>query len=104
MMMKCIGVVLYVQVQYLFRVFCRLRPGISILALHGKQQQMKRVEVYNDFVRKTSAVLFATDIAARGLGNGNLFCGKMHILALNNLKTSAVNLILYLSTNLSICL
>ncbi|XP_067280815.1 probable ATP-dependent RNA helicase DDX10 [Pseudorasbora parva] len=55
------------EVQYLFRVFCRLRPGISILALHGKQQQMKRVEVYNDFVRKTSAVLFATDIAARGL-------------------------------------
>uniref|UniRef100_A0A8C1JGF3 ATP-dependent RNA helicase n=1 Tax=Cyprinus carpio TaxID=7962 RepID=A0A8C1JGF3_CYPCA len=55
------------EVQYLFRVFCRLRPGISVLALHGKQQQMKRVEVYNDFVRKTSAVLFATDIAARGL-------------------------------------
>ncbi|XP_056302640.1 probable ATP-dependent RNA helicase DDX10 [Danio aesculapii] len=55
------------EVQYLFRIFCRLRPGISVLALHGKQQQMKRVEVYNDFVRKTSAVLFATDIAARGL-------------------------------------
>ncbi|TSL04253.1 putative ATP-dependent RNA helicase DDX10 [Bagarius yarrelli] len=54
-------------VQYLFRVFCRLRPGISVLALHGKQQQMKRVEVYNDFVRKKAAVLFATDIAARGL-------------------------------------
>uniref|UniRef100_A0A6I8NNF7 ATP-dependent RNA helicase n=1 Tax=Ornithorhynchus anatinus TaxID=9258 RepID=A0A6I8NNF7_ORNAN len=55
------------EVQYLFRVFCRLRPGLSILALHGKQQQMKRMEVYNDFVRKKSAVLFATDIAARGL-------------------------------------
>ncbi|XP_063043537.1 probable ATP-dependent RNA helicase DDX10 [Engraulis encrasicolus] len=55
------------EVQYLFRAFCRLRPGISVLALHGKQQQMKRVEVYNDFVGKKSAVLFATDIAARGL-------------------------------------
>ncbi|XP_069496300.1 probable ATP-dependent RNA helicase DDX10 [Ambystoma mexicanum] len=55
------------EVQYLFRVFCRLRPGIPILALHGKQQQMKRMEVYNDFIRKKSAVLFATDIAARGL-------------------------------------
>ncbi|XP_060792145.1 probable ATP-dependent RNA helicase DDX10 isoform X2 [Neoarius graeffei] len=55
------------EVQYLFRVFCRLRPGISVSALHGKQQQMKRVEVYNDFVRKKAAVLFATDIAARGL-------------------------------------
>ncbi|XP_028260459.1 probable ATP-dependent RNA helicase DDX10 [Parambassis ranga] len=55
------------EVQYLFRAFCRLRPGISILALHGKQQQMKRVEVYNDFLKKHNAVLFATDIAARGL-------------------------------------
>ncbi|XP_069825869.1 probable ATP-dependent RNA helicase DDX10 [Dendropsophus ebraccatus] len=55
------------EVQYLFRVFCRLRPGIPILALYGKQQQMKRMEVYTDFVRKKSAVLFATDIAARGL-------------------------------------
>lgn len=55
------------EVQYLFRTFCRLRPGMPILALHGKQQQMKRVEVYNDFLRKQNAVLFATDIAARGL-------------------------------------
>ncbi|XP_064208497.1 probable ATP-dependent RNA helicase DDX10 isoform X2 [Anguilla rostrata] len=55
------------EVQYLFRVFCRLRPGLPILALHGKQQQMKRMEVYNDFIRKKAAVLFATDIAARGL-------------------------------------
>ncbi|KAM9169514.1 putative ATP-dependent RNA helicase DDX10 [Pangshura tecta] len=55
------------EVQYLFRVFCRLRPGIPLLALHGKQPQMKRMEVYNDFVRKKSAVLFATDVAARGL-------------------------------------
>ncbi|KAM3619939.1 uncharacterized protein V6R79_016044 [Siganus canaliculatus] len=55
------------EVQYLFRIFCRLRPGIPILALHGKQQQMKRVEVYNDFLRKQNAILFATDIAARGL-------------------------------------
>ncbi|GAB1294210.1 Probable ATP-dependent RNA helicase DDX10 [Apodemus speciosus] len=55
------------SVQYLFRVFCRLRPGISILALHGRQQQMRRMEVYNEFVRKRAAVLFATDIAARGL-------------------------------------
>ncbi|KAM4629093.1 putative ATP-dependent RNA helicase DDX10 [Polymixia lowei] len=55
------------EVQYLFRVFCRLRPGMPILALHGKQQQMKRMEVYNDFLKKKNAVLFATDIAARGL-------------------------------------
>ncbi|CAH2225314.1 probable ATP-dependent RNA helicase DDX10 [Pelobates cultripes] len=52
---------------YFFRTFCRLRPGTPILALHGKQQQMKRMDVYTDFVRKKAAVLFATDIAARGL-------------------------------------
>lgn len=56
------------QVQYLFRVFCKLQPGLPVLALHGKQQQMKRMEVYTCFVRKKAAVLFATDIAARGLG------------------------------------
>ncbi|KAI5766509.1 DDX10 [Gulo gulo luscus] len=55
------------EVQYLYRVFCRLRPGISVIALHGRQQQMRRMEVYNEFVRKRAAVLFATDIAARGL-------------------------------------
>ncbi|CAN9512200.1 unnamed protein product [Ophioblennius macclurei] len=55
------------EVQYLFRAFCRLRPGTPILALHGKQNQMKRVEIYQDFLRKQSAVLFATDVAARGL-------------------------------------
>ncbi|XP_057696078.1 probable ATP-dependent RNA helicase DDX10 [Corythoichthys intestinalis] len=55
------------EVQFLFRIFCRLRPGLPVLALHGKQHQMKRVEVYDDFQRKKNAVLFATDVAARGL-------------------------------------
>ncbi|NXV48740.1 DDX10 helicase, partial [Uria aalge] len=55
------------EVQYLFRMFCKLQPGIPVLALHGKQHQMKRMEVYTCFVRKKAAVLFATDIAARGL-------------------------------------
>ena len=30
-------------------------------------QQLKRMEMYNSFCRKESVVLFATDIAARGL-------------------------------------
>ena len=38
------------------------------MALYGKQKQLKRVAIYNDFCKKTQAVLFATDIAARGLG------------------------------------
>ncbi|XP_077463992.1 putative ATP-dependent RNA helicase DDX10 [Stigmatopora argus] len=55
------------EVQFLFRIFCRLRPGLPVLALHGKQHQMKRVEVYEDFLRKRCGALFATDVAARGL-------------------------------------
>ncbi|XP_042190066.1 probable ATP-dependent RNA helicase DDX10 isoform X2 [Callorhinchus milii] len=55
------------EIQYLFRAFCRLRPGVPVLLLHGKQQQMKRMQMYDDFCRKKAAVLFATDIAARGL-------------------------------------
>lgn len=39
-----------------------------MLALHGKQQQIKRMEVYTDFVRKKSAVLFAMDLAAWAIG------------------------------------
>ena len=38
------------------------------MALYGRQKQMKRVGIYEEFCRKTSAALLATDIAARGLG------------------------------------
>ena len=38
-----------------------------MLCLHGAMKQLKRMEVYDSFCRKENAVLFATDIAARGL-------------------------------------
>ena len=44
-----------------------LRPGVSLLHIHGKQKQPKRMEIYSKFVHSSAAVLFATDIAARGL-------------------------------------
>lgn len=56
------------QVKFIYESFRRLRPGIPLMALYGKQKQLKRVAIYNDFCKKTEAVLFATDIAARGLG------------------------------------
>ena len=37
------------------------------MALYGRQKQVKRVGIYNDFCRKKSAVLLCTDIASRGL-------------------------------------
>lgn len=44
-----------------------MRPGVSLLALYGTLHQLRRMDVYEAFCKKTSAVLFATDIAARGL-------------------------------------
>lgn len=38
-----------------------------LLALHGKQKQATRLEQYERFSSAKSAVLFATDVAARGL-------------------------------------
>lgn len=54
--------------KFIHEIFRRLRPGVTVLALHGAMNQLKRVDTYNQFCRKQNAVLFATDIAARGLG------------------------------------
>lgn len=55
------------EVKFIFELFCRMQPGISLLALYGNLQQLRRMKIYDDFCNKQKAVLFATDIAARGL-------------------------------------
>lgn len=55
------------QVRFVFETFCKMHPGISLMHLHGKQKQTARLTVYNKFITSKQAVLFATDIAARGL-------------------------------------
>ncbi|XP_037943380.1 probable ATP-dependent RNA helicase DDX10 [Teleopsis dalmanni] len=55
------------QVKFIYQIFSKMRPGISLLALYGTLNQDRRLNIYNDFVRKSSVVLFATDIASRGL-------------------------------------
>lgn len=55
------------QVKYIYEAFCRLRPNISLLALYGTLHQMRRMKIYEEFKRKNNVILFATDIAARGL-------------------------------------
>jgi ATP-dependent RNA helicase DDX10/DBP4 len=55
------------QVRFVFETFCRMHPGISLLHLHGKQKQSARLAVYSKFATSSHSVLFATDIAARGL-------------------------------------
>ncbi|XP_013792586.1 probable ATP-dependent RNA helicase DDX10, partial [Limulus polyphemus] len=44
-----------------------MRPGMSLMSLYGSLHQLRRMAIYDDFCRKEHAVLFATDIAARGL-------------------------------------
>ncbi|CDF35914.1 unnamed protein product [Chondrus crispus] len=55
------------QVRFAFETFCKLRPGMSLLHIHGNMKQMKRTDMYDIFCRTKSAALFATDVASRGL-------------------------------------
>ncbi|KAI8069444.1 P-loop containing nucleoside triphosphate hydrolase protein [Gongronella butleri] len=55
------------QTRFVFESFCKLQPGIPLMALHGKQKQTKRVDIFRKFGQAEHAVLFCTDIAARGL-------------------------------------
>lgn len=55
------------QVKYIYEIFCKLRPGTSIIALYGTLHQDRRMAIYNEFCRKSNVVLIATDIASRGL-------------------------------------
>lgn len=55
------------QVKYTYEVFRKIRPGVPLMALYGKQKQMMRMGVYEKFVNAQHAFLFATDIASRGL-------------------------------------
>lgn len=55
------------QVRFVYEAFCKLQPGVPLLCLHGKQKQIKRMNIFYEFCQKKDAFLFCTDIAARGL-------------------------------------
>ncbi|KAI9183845.1 ATP-dependent RNA helicase dbp4 [Blastocladiella emersonii ATCC 22665] len=55
------------QVRFVFETFCKLKPGVPLRHLHGGQKQFQRIDVYEAFCKDTHAVLFTTDVAARGL-------------------------------------
>ncbi|KAE9407039.1 DEAD-domain-containing protein [Gymnopus androsaceus JB14] len=55
------------QVRFMFETFCKMHPGMPLIHLHGKQKQTARLTMYEKFTQSKHAVLFATDIAARGL-------------------------------------
>ena len=55
------------QARFVSEAFSKLRPGVPLRCLHGHMKQMKRVAVYEYFSRTKEIVLFATDVASRGL-------------------------------------
>jgi len=55
------------QVRFVFETFRRMHPGMMLLHLHGKQKQTTRLQTVSKFTTSKHAVLFATDLAARGL-------------------------------------
>lgn len=56
------------QVGYLHEIFQIIQPGtLKILQLRGSNKHIKRKQQFDEFVKKQSGVLIATDIAARGL-------------------------------------
>ncbi|KAJ5690815.1 ATP-dependent RNA helicase dbp4 [Penicillium macrosclerotiorum] len=55
------------QVRFVFESFRHMQPGIPLMHLHGKQKQGGRLDITTKFSQAQHAVLFATDVAARGL-------------------------------------
>lgn len=55
------------QVRFVYENFRHMRPGVPLMHMHGKQKQMQRLEIYQRFLSSKHAILFATDVAARGL-------------------------------------
>lgn len=55
------------QVRFTFEAFRRLQPGVPLLHLHGRQKQYARMDITAKFAAARYSVLFATDVAARGL-------------------------------------
>ena len=55
------------QVRFVYENFRHMRPGVPLLHMHGKQKQTQRLEIYQRFTQAKHSILFATDVAARGL-------------------------------------
>ncbi|KAL6236809.1 ATP-dependent RNA helicase dbp4 [Aspergillus navahoensis] len=55
------------QVRFVYESFRHMQPGIPLLHLHGRQKQGGRLDITTRFSQAHHAVLFSTDVAARGL-------------------------------------
>ena len=55
------------QVRFVYDTFRMMQLGPLLLSLQGRQKQMTRLDMYQRFTSAKHAVMFATDIASRGL-------------------------------------
>jgi len=55
------------QVKFVYEVFKRMRPGVPLNCIHGRLKQARRQGVFYSFCNAKETVLFATDVASRGL-------------------------------------
>ena len=55
------------QVRFIYEAFKTLRIGVPLFEYHGRQTQPKRMAIFFQFTESRSAILFTTNIAARGL-------------------------------------
>ena len=55
------------QVKFIHEIFRRMRPGIPLACIHGRMKQTRREHVFYQFCNARETVLFATDVASRGL-------------------------------------
>ena len=55
------------QVRYFYEIFKRMKLKFNFFELYGRQKQEKRTYIFYNFLKKNNSVLFATDIASRGV-------------------------------------
>ena len=60
------------QVRFVHEMFRRMRPGLPLAMLHGRMKQLARTKTFQAFNQAKHTVLFATDVAARGLDFPNV--------------------------------
>lgn len=55
------------EVNFFYEAFKKLRLGLPLQRLSGAMSQGRRVDIYTQFCKESTRLLFCTDIAARGL-------------------------------------
>lgn len=70
---------------FIYEAFRQLRPGVPLLALHGKMKQMKRLAVFARFCdsphgRRTAATERGMQVAGEGKGRVSVVRTELSVL------------------------